>query len=130
MRRVPGPLRRVTEADLERAKRLDSAGQSALQQRQTREEWALDTPPATLPAYDGLLVDHDDHLWVRRHPSAGEDLAEWTVFAPDGAHVATVRLPALLTVHEIGRAYVAGIVQDPFTGTHAVQVWSLTRAPE
>lgn len=130
VRRLPGPPRRVTDADLERAKRLDSMGQSALQQRQTREEWALDTPPTTLPAYDAMLVDHDDHLWVRRHPSAGEDLAEWIVFAPDGAHIATVRLPALLTVHEIGRAYVAGIVQDPFTGTHAVQVWSLTRASE
>jgi hypothetical protein len=129
VRRLPGPLRRVTEADLERARRLDSMGQSAAQQRQTREEWALDTPPAMLPAYDAMLVDHDDHLWVRRHPRAGEPDTPWIVFDPDGAHVATVPLPALLTVHEIGRDHVAGIVQDPFTGTHAVHVLSLTRRP-
>jgi hypothetical protein len=129
VRRLPGPPRRVTEADLERAKRLDSAGQSAAQQRQTREEWALDTPPTTLPAYDAMLVDADDHLWVRRFPAAGDEHAEWTVFDPDGTLVATVLLPPLLTVHEIGRDHIAGIVQDPFTGTHAVLVLSLTRTP-
>jgi hypothetical protein len=126
-RRLPGSPRRVTEADLERVKRLDSMGQSALQQRQTREEWALDTPPATLPAYDALVVDADDHLWVRRHPAANEERVEWIVFDTDGTHIATVPLPALLTVHEIGRDYIAGIVQDPFSGTHAVRVLSLTR---
>jgi hypothetical protein len=129
VRRLPGPPRRVTDADLERAKRLDSMGQSAAQQRQTREEWALDTPPSTLPAYDALLVDADDHLWVRRHPAAGEERVEWTVFDPDGTLVTTVLLPSLLSVHEIGRDYVAGIVQDPFTGVHAVQLLSLRRAP-
>jgi len=129
VRRLPGSLGRVTEADLERAKRLDSMGQSALQQRQTREEWALDTPPAFLPAYDALVVDADDHLWVRRHPSANEERVEWIVFDADGAHVATVPLNPLLTVHDIGRDYIAGIVQDPFSGTHAVRVLSLTRRP-
>lgn len=129
VRQLPGSPRRVTEADLERAKRLDSMGQSALQQRQTREEWALDTPPAFLPAYDALVVDSDDHLWVRRHPAANEERVEWIVFDADGAHVATVPLPALLTVHDIGRDYIAGIVQDPFTGTHAVRVLTLTRRP-
>jgi hypothetical protein len=126
-RRLPGSPRRATDADLERAKRLDSMGQSALQQRQTREEWAFDTPPAFLPAYDALVVDADDFLWVRRHPAANEERVEWVVFTADGTHVATVALPALLTVHEIGRDYVAGIVQDPFSGTHAVRVLSLTR---
>ncbi len=126
-RRLPGSPRRATDADLERAKRLDSMGQSALQQRQTREEWAFDTPPAFLPAYDALVVDADDFLWVRRHPAANEERVEWIVFDTDGTHIATVPLPALLTVHEIGRDYVAGIVQDPFSGTHAVRVLKLTR---
>lgn len=126
-RRLPGSPRRATDADLERAKRLDSMGQSALQQRQTREEWALDTPPAYLPAYDALVVDADDHLWVRRYPAANEERVEWIVFDTDGTHVATVPLPALLTVHEVGRDYIAGIVQDPFSGTHAVRVLKLSR---
>jgi len=128
VRRLPDDANlRVSDADIERAKRLDSLGQSAAEQAQTREEWALDTPPATLPAYDALLVDADDHLWVRRYPRAGLPDTPWIVFDPDGVHVSTILLPAVLTVHEIGRDYIAGIVQDPFTGTHAVRVLKLTR---
>jgi hypothetical protein len=130
VRRLPDNVDlRASDADIERAKRLDSLGQTATEQAQTREEWTLDTPPATLPAYDALLVDADDHLWVRRYPRAGLPETPWIVFAPDGAHVATVSLPAVLTVHEIGDDYIAGIVQDPFTGTHAVRVLKLTRRP-
>ncbi len=130
VRRLPDNVDlRVSNADIERAKRLDSLGQTAAEQAQTREEWALDTPPATLPAYDALVVDADDHLWVRRYPRAGVPDTPWIVFDPDGAHVATVSLEATLTVHEIGRDYIAGIVQDPDSGTHAVRVLSLTRGP-
>ncbi len=129
VRRLPDTDLRVTSADLERAKRLDSLGQSASEQAQTREEWALDTPPPTLPAYDALVVDADDHLWVRRYPRAGVPDTPWIVFDPDGDHVATVSLPAVLAVHEIGRDYIAGIVLDPDTGTHAVRVLALTRQP-
>jgi hypothetical protein len=130
VRRLPDDVDlRVRDADLELAKRRDSLGQTAREQAQTRDEWALDTPPATLPAYDALVVDADDHLWVRRHPRAGQPDTPWIVFDPDGTHVATVSLPAVLTVHEIGREYIAGIVLDPETGTHAVRVLSLTRHP-
>lgn len=118
---------RMSEADLEYAKRRDSLGQTTAEQAQTRKEWALDTPPATLPGYDALVVDAADYLWVRRHPRAGVSDTPWVVFDPDGAHVATVLLPAVLSVHEIGRDYIAGIVQDPYTGRHAVQVLSLSR---
>ena len=127
VRRLPDTDLRATAADLERAKRLDTLGQDAATQVQTRSDWALDTPPSTLPAYDALLVDYDDHLWVRRHPVAGQETTPWIVFDPDGAHVATVELPAVFTVREIGRDYVAGIVLDPDTGRHAVRVVGLTR---
>ncbi len=128
VRRLPDTDLRATDADLEWAKRLDTLGQTAAEQAQSRNEWALDTPPTTLPAYDAMLVDHDEHLWVRRHPVAGKTETPWIVFDPDGAHVATVLLPAVLIVHEIGRDYIAGIVLDPETGTHAVRVLALMRA--
>jgi hypothetical protein len=127
VRTLPSGSVRATDADLELAKRRDSMGQSARHQAQTREEWALDTPPTTLPAYDAMLVDSDDHLWVRRHPVAGDARTPWIVFAADGTQVATVSLPVTLTVHEIGRDYIAGIMLDPANGSHAVQVLSLTR---
>ncbi len=129
VRTLPNTDLRATPADLERAKRLDTLGQNAAEQAQTRSVWELDTPPSTMPAYDALIVDLDDHLWVRRHPVAGRELTPWIVFNPDGAHVATVALPAIFTVHEIGRDYVAGIVLDPDTGRHAVRVAALGRSP-
>ncbi len=128
VRTLPHADLRASPADLERAKRLDTLGQDAATQAQTRSDWALDTPPSTLPAYDALIVDYDDHLWVRRHPVAGQKATPWIVFDPDGAHVATVALPAILTVHEIGRDYIAGIVLDPETGRHAVRVVALSRS--
>ncbi len=128
VRRLPDADLRATAADIERMKRLDSMGQSANEQGYTRAGWESDVPPSTLPAYDAMIVDADEHLWVRRHPVAGNDNTPWIVFDPEGAHVATVALPAILTVHEIGRDYIAGIVLDPETGRHAVQVLTLSRS--
>jgi len=108
-------------------KRLDSMGQSAEEQAYTRAGWALDKPPSTRPAYDAMLVDHEDFLWVRRHPAAGETHTPWVVFSPAGEHVVTVALLATLTVHEIGPNYLAAIELDPETGSHAVRVFSLKR---
>ncbi len=107
---------------------MDSLGQDAVTQQETRRIWELDTPPSTLPAYDAMMVDSDDHLWVRNHPSAGNDSTPWIVFSPNGSHVATVVLPNSLSVHDIGADYIAGIVRDPESGRHAVVVMSLNRS--
>ncbi len=121
-RRLPESDRRVTAADLERAKRIDSLGQDATTQKATRRVWELDTPPSMLPAYDAIIVDMDEHLWVRRYPTAGKDSTPWIVFNPDGVHVATVVMPADLTVHEVGPDYISGIVRNPDSGRHSVRI--------
>ncbi len=126
-RRLPESDLRVTAADLARAKRIDSLGQDATMQKETRRIWEFDTPPSTRPAYDAFIVDTDEHLWVRRYPAAGKDNTPWIVFSPDGVHVATVMMSAALTVYEVGQDYVAGIVRDPDSGRHAVVVLSLNR---
>ena len=127
-RRLPETDLRVTAADLARAKRIDSLGQDATMQKETRRVWELDTPPSTRPAYDAFIVDKDEHLWVRRYPAAGKDNTPWIVFSPDGVHVATVVMSAALTVYEVGQDYVSGIVRDPDSGRHAVVVLSLNRS--
>lgn len=126
-RRLPESDLRVTAADLARAKRIDSLGQDATMQKETRRVWELDTPPSRRPAYDAIIVDKDEHLWVRRYPAAGKDNTPWIVFSPDGVHVATVVMSAALTVYEVGQDYVSGIVRDPDSGRHAVVVLSLNR---
>ncbi len=128
VRQLPYAEVKTTEDDLERAKRLDTLGQNAAEQAQTRQGWELDTPPSTLPSYDALIVDSADYLWVRRYPLAVDDHAEWIVFGPTGELEAKVLLPAVSTVHEIGQDFIAGIVLDPVTGEHAVRVLSLSRS--
>ena len=117
----------LLEFRIGRAKRIDSLGQDATMQKETRRVWELDTPPSTRPAYDAFIVDTDEHLWVRRYPAAGKDNTPWIVFSPDGVHVATVVMSAALTVYEVGQDYVSGIVRDPDSGRHAVVVLSLNR---
>ncbi len=128
VRRLPDADLRATAADIERAKRLDSMGQSAEEQAYTRAGWALDKPPATRPAYDAMLVDSEGYLWVRRYPTAGDTQTTWMVFDEEGEHVVSVALPATLMVHEIGPDYLAAIELDPETGVHAVKVFGLGRA--
>ncbi len=118
---------RTTGADVARFKMLDTLGKPARRQPQLVEEWPEDFPP-TLPAYTHFIVDRDEHLWVRRYPAGAADTTAWVVFAPDGTARAEVMLPALFTVHEIGRDYILGRLLDPAEGFHRVVMYALDRA--
>ncbi len=127
LRTADGDLR-TTPADIARFKRLDTLGQPPTRRAQLVREWDLVEFPTTVPAYDRLLVDARDHLWVRRYPRGDAASVEWLVFAPDGAPVARIDLPEALTVFEIGETYVAGVLIDPAFGGHTVRVYSLRRS--
>ncbi len=120
------PPPRTTGADVARFKVLDTLGKPARQQPQIVAEWPEEFPP-TLPAYTHFLVDGEEHLWVRRYPAGAADTAAWVVFAPGGAPVAEVMLPALFTAYEIGRDYILGRLLDPAEGFHRVVVYALDR---
>ncbi len=79
------------------------------------------------PAFDRILVDALDHLWVREFSVPGaRELNRWTVFDPQGVVLGTVALPTVLEVIEIGVDYVLGTAQDDFEVEY-VQLWSLSR---
>lgn len=120
---------RTTPDDIERYKYLDTVGQSNARKDNALREWATLEFPPTVPAYDQLLVDARDHVWVRRLPRRIGAAAEWIVFAPDGAPTARVTLPGDLTVHEVGNEYIAGIRTDAADGGQIVEVHSLRRTP-
>jgi hypothetical protein len=120
---------RTTPEDIERYKYLDTVGRSDARKESALREWATLEFPPTVPAYDRLLVDARDHVWVRRLPRRIGAEAEWIVFAPDGAPAARVMLPGDLTVYEVGDAYIAGIRTDAADGGQVVEVYSLRRTP-
>ncbi len=82
LRTSDGDLR-TTPADIVRFKRLDTLGQPPARRAQSVREWDLVEFPTTVPAYDQLLVDARDHLWVRRYPRGDAASVEWIVFAPE-----------------------------------------------
>lgn len=119
----------TTPDDIERYKYLDTVASSANQNEKKLRvlHWdTIDFPP-TIPAYDAMLVDARDMLWVRRMPRRIGGNAEWIVFSPDGAPVARLALPGDLRVHEVGDEYLAGVRALPGTNTPAVQVYTLCR---
>ncbi len=120
---------RTTPDDIERYKYLDTVGRTDARKASAERQWATVEFPPTVPAYDAMLVDARDHLWVRRLPRRIGAEAEWIVFAPDGAPAARVTLPGDLTVHEIGDGYIAGIRTDAADGGQVIEMYTLRRTP-
>jgi hypothetical protein len=67
-----------------------------------------------LPAFDRLLVDTGDRIWIRDYvPSwANDQPQQWTVHGPDGIPLARVTTPAGMTVTSISNEYVVGVTRD------------------
>lgn len=119
---------RTTPEDIERFKRLDTLGRNDVDKARSVREWSAVQFPPTVPAYDAMLVDARDHVWIRRFPRGIDTHAEWLVFAPSGEQVATLQMPGTLTVYEIGADYVLGIEVDPVEGRQMVRQYALRRA--
>lgn len=125
--RHPDTDARTTPDDIERFKFLDTTGQNAVMKQALVRMWEGVEYPPTVPAYDQMIVDVHEQLWVRRTPRRTGGTAEWIVFGPDGAPSARVTMSGELRVHEIGDDYVLGIAVDPTEGSQSVQLFSLTR---
>lgn len=116
---------RTTAADIDRFKYLDTVGLKNVTLKVMNWE-TLEFPP-NIPAYDAMLVDASDMLWLRRTPRGIGGDAEWIVFSSDGAPTARLVLPGDFRVTEIGYEYVAGVLAELGSGKQAVQVYTLRR---
>lgn len=82
-------------------------------------------PPA-IPAFTGLRVSPDGHLWAKRFVMPGTSAHRWGVFDPDGVFLGNLELPGNLAVTEIGDDYVLGVVTDELD-VQRVQLHRLVR---
>jgi hypothetical protein len=112
----------TTPNDIARYQFNDTVGQSAEEVRYRVSRWADIEWPITIPAYDALLLDHADRVFVRRPPRAIGAAAEWIVFDTEGRPLARLELPGTFEVHEFGPGYAAGVFVDPVSGEQTVRV--------
>jgi hypothetical protein len=83
--------------------------------------------PETLPAFNELLEDRSGYLWVRRvHPEGGAGREQWEVFGPEGALQATVEVPRVARVLEIGDDYVLAVSRGAYD-VESVHLYELRR---
>jgi hypothetical protein len=83
--------------------------------------------PDSIPAFSSVLVDSEDHLWVRHYQlPASQGPEEWSVFAPDGHLLGVVTTPERLQTRQIGSDFILGIWTDDFDVRH-VRMYSLDR---
>ncbi len=86
-------------------------------------EDGLEPIPERYAAFDRVVVDRLDHLWVHRlYPGD-----TWDVFDPSGQWVTTLALPEDFMVHDIGEDYVLGVWRDELR-VQNVRMYSLDRS--
>ena len=91
-------------------------------------EWETFEFPPTVPAYDAMLVDRDDNLWVRSYPRGVEPTARWIVFDPEGTEIGSIDLPVTLELFDIGSDWLLGIETRLSDGGQQVRMYRLHRA--
>lgn len=70
--------------------------------------------PDTHPAFEELVVDRMGFLWVRSPSPTGAAQLRWDVFSPEGILTATVAVPAVWRVLEIGEDYLLAVSRDDY----------------
>ena len=81
--------------------------------------------PETKPAYDAMVVDDHGHIWIRKYPDTGAELALWMIIGSDNKLVGEMELPSNLLLKTIqgGRAYAS--VESEIYGPYIV-VYSIS----
>lgn len=129
-----GELRQVESAELEEAVRKMTEGrvrrQGELAEMLGTSSAAARKPDIphrdSYPAFNRLLIDSEDHLWVQAYPVPGEAHHEWSVFDPAGYWLGDLQVPASLHIYQIGSDFILGRWQDEFE-VHYIRIYELTR---
>ena len=84
---------------------------------------------AYFPAFESIMADRADYLWVEEYESPTDDRPArlWTVFDPEGRVLGHVETPQELDIYEIGEDYILGHTRDELDVEY-VQVWPLDRS--
>jgi hypothetical protein len=106
-----------------RQRALDSAPTEA-RRRQLEMSFDRVPVPEKMPAYDGLLVDREGNVWVAEYLRPDAQTRRWRVFRPDGSEAAQIVVPMQLTITDVGRDRVIGVMRDA-SGLETVKVYAL-----
>ena len=83
--------------------------------------------PETVPPYSQLVVDSEDHLWVRDYKMGGTPGPQtWSVFAPEGQLLGTLETPERLQVRQIEADFILGIWTDELDVSY-IRMYALER---
>ncbi len=82
--------------------------------------------PAAMPAYDAILVDRVENLWVEEYNRPGDSVQRWTVFNDAGEMLGTLSLPERFAISEVGDDYVLGVWEDELEIEH-VRMYELIK---
>lgn len=84
--------------------------------------------PETRPAYEGILADGVEHLWVADWRGGSAPPRAWTVLDPRGRWLGSVTLPAGFHPFQIGREWILGSETDEL-GVEYLALYRLIRSP-
>lgn len=73
-----------------------------------------------------IFADRGNNLWVLEYQLPNQTPLTWTIFAPDGILLGTLKLPHNFEVFELGIDYVLGVTRDEL-GVETVRVYSLAK---
>ena len=110
--RYPGGRQPVTDDILERVKANELSGESDHDRAGAEARWEKMPKAKELPAFEGMVVDADDNLWVTEGRALPEDSTVADVFDPAGKLLGSVALPAGFTISEVGHDYILGVWKD------------------
>ena len=129
--RLPTPAE--VEAHIEEQVAIVPLGrsQSEIEQYQAEVRRGFESVPVAehYPAFESIMTDALDHLWVREYEYPGEERPAplWTVFDPEGIVLGFVETPKGLRIYEIGEDYIMGHTRDELDVEY-VQLWPLHRS--
>jgi hypothetical protein len=132
--RAPGLDRPLTDAEaksiVDEALARDTTPDQLRAWRKLNE---LSPRPELRPAYDRLLVDDQERLWLREWPGASSGTLRWWVFAVDGGLLGQVNVPGGFQLLAVSGAQAWGVTRDelgvPYVERHALRMRGLQGAP-
>lgn len=119
--RAPGLERPTTDALAEtvRSRAFEEAETPAVRS-QTETWYALSPRPATLPAYERLVVDDRGRLWASAWSTPGS-VPRWWVFDRSGVLLGSVDVPSGATIMAVRCGAVWGVEQDALDVSYVVR---------
>ena len=123
------PARPVTDADVAKLKEPDPDAAPGSEALWARVLAAIEYP-THFPAYAGIVVDDQGHVWIREYvwPEDSAAPQQWQIFDPEGRWLGGMSMPAGFTALHIGADEVLGIQLDDMDVEH-LHAYRLMRSP-